>query len=274
MRRSWQLLAAIFALQTMAAPRTARAGGDPEIVAVREDPPREVYDVNLAIDLPIIAVGGVAGLLRTYLVNHHVTQRCPCSVDEVNSLDRHAIGSHSDAAALTSDISVGLVLAVPPILDLWILGPHRAFGEDLLVLTETVMVSTLFQQVANFGYQRPRPRTYEGIASNVHNGEGYLSFLAGHVATTTAALTAASYTLRLRYGEHVWPWLVTGLVATSVATERVLGGYHFPTDAALGAALGLAVGLTVPWLHARHPGVQLAVAPAATGYQVSVLGAF
>ena len=211
---------------------------------MQPSPPRQVHDVRLAIDIPIIVVGAAAGLLRTYLANHHVDQRCPCSPDEINSFDRHALGNHSDTAGRASDITVGLALAVPPIVELFVIGPHRAFGEDLIALTEAVMVSTLFQQIANFGHQRPRPRTYDGIPHDLHGAEGYLSFLAGHVAITAAVLTTASYTIRQRYGEHVWPWVVTGLVGASVATERLLGGYHFPSDIALGAALGVAVGLS------------------------------
>jgi membrane-associated phospholipid phosphatase len=226
------------------------------------------------IDIPIILVGATAGLMRTYLANHHVRQRCPCSLDEINSFDRGFVGNHSDGAGLASDLTVGLALAVPPVLDLFVVGAKRAFAEDLVVLTEAVMVSTLFQQVANFGYQRPRPRTYEGLAANVHGGEGYLSFLAGHVATTAAVLTAASFTIRQRYGEQVWPWVVTGLVAGSVGTERLLAGYHFPTDVALGAALGLGVGLVVPWLHARHREMELGVSPTAGGYGLALLGTF
>jgi membrane-associated phospholipid phosphatase len=236
--------------------------------------PRSVYDVRLSIDIPVILAGATAGLLRTYLANHIVQQRCPCSVDEINAFDRHVIGNHSDAAGLVSDITVGLALGIPPVLDLFIVGPNRVFAEDLIVATETVMVSTLFQQVANFGFQRPRPRTYVGDPSSITHNEGYLSFLAGHVATTTAVLAASSFTIRKRYGEHVWPWVVTGLVAASVGTERMLGGYHFPSDVALGGALGLGVGLAVPWLHARHPEVQLAIAPTSSGYELSLLGQF
>ena len=238
------------------------------------DPPRSsVYDVRLSVDIPVIVLGATAGLLRTYLGNHHVDQRCPCSPDEINSFDRRFVGNHSDAAGLASDITVVLALSVPPILDLVVLGRKRALAEDLIVVAETVMVSTLFQQVANFGYQRPRPRTYAGDVSDLNRGEGYLSFLAGHVATTTAVLAASSYTLRRRYGEHVWPWVVTGLVAASVGVERVLGGYHFPSDVVLGAALGLGVGLAVPWLHARRPEMRLTVAPTSRG-GLALLGQF
>ena len=264
---SRKLEALVGAGAVLVAMRSAHA--EPE-----EARPVEVYDVSFAVDLPVIAVGAAAGLLRTYLANHHVQQRCPCSVDEINSFDRRFVGNHSDTAGLASDITVGLSLAVPPILDLIVVGANRAFVEDLTVMTEAVMVSTLFQQVANFGYQRPRPRTYEGLDHDVHGGEGYLSFLAGHVATTTAVLTAASFTVRQRYGEQVWPWVVTGLVAASVGTERLLGGYHFPTDVALGAVLGLGVGLLVPWLHTRHREIELAVTPTAGGYGLALLGAF
>jgi membrane-associated phospholipid phosphatase len=242
--------------------------------AAHDSSPRSVYEVRLALDIPIIVAGATAGLMRTYLGNHIVDHRCPCSADEVNAFDRHVIGNHSNAAGLVSDITVGLALGIPPVVDLVVVGPHRAFAEDFIVAAETVMVSTLLQQVANFGYQRPRPRTYVGDPSAITQGEGYLSFLAGHVATTTAVLAAASFTIRKRYGEQVWPWVVTGVVASSVATERLLGGYHFPSDVALGAALGLGVGLAVPWLHARHPEMQLAIAPGSTGYNLSLLGQF
>lgn len=274
MHGSWKLEAVIIASALILATGLARAEPTPEAAPITATPPRSVYEVRLSVDIPIILAGATAGLLRTYLGNHIVEQRCPCSADEVNAFDRHVIGNHSDAAGLVSDITVGLALGVPPVLDLVIVGPNRVFGEDLIVATETVMVSTLLQQVANFGFQRPRPRTYAGDPSGITSGEGYLSFVAGHVATTTAVLAAASFTIRKRYGEKVWPWVVTGLVATSVATERLLGGYHFPSDVALGGALGLGVGLAVPWLHARHPEVQLAIAPTSSGYDLSLLGQF
>jgi membrane-associated phospholipid phosphatase len=259
--------------QSVPPPTTPTTAAEPA-AAPEPDRPVEVYTVRPLIDVPIILVGATAGLLRTYLANHHVSQRCPCSLDEINGFDRGIVGNHSDVAGRASDITVGLALAAPPILDLFVVGANRAFAEDLTVATEAVMVSTLFQQVANFGHQRPRPRTYEGIPANVHGGEGYLSFLAGHVATTTAVLAAASYTIRRRYGERVWPWVVTGVVAASVGAERLLGGYHFPTDVALGAALGLGVGLAVPWLHARHREVELGVTPTAGGYGLALLGSF
>jgi membrane-associated phospholipid phosphatase len=71
-------------------------------------------------------------------------------------------------------------------------------------------------------------------------------------------------TYTLRHGPKWWPWLITALVGTSVAIERVLAGQHFPTDVLLGAAAGAAVGWLVPWLHARARGA-VSIAPVQHG---------
>lgn len=239
-----------------------------------EAPPREVYRLQLAVDIPILAAGASAALLRAYLVQHQVRKRCPCSTGELDFLDRGTVGNHSQAAGLASDITVGVALAAPPLIDLFALGANRAFAEDLTVLTETVLVSTLLQQIANFGLQRPRPRTYAGEPSYVHGGKGYLSFYAGHVTNTAAALSAASFTIGRRYDEHVWPWVVTGVVTASVGVERVLAGQHFPSDVLAGALVGLGVGIAVPWLHARAPGAKLTLVPVPTGRGLALMGQF
>jgi membrane-associated phospholipid phosphatase len=84
-------------------------------------------------------------------------------------------------------------------------------------------------------------------------------------------MSAASFTIRRRYGERVWPWIATFVVAGSVAVERVASGHHFPTDVAAAAVMGTAVGITVPWLHtrSRNAGVSFALAPTAVGVAAS-----
>jgi membrane-associated phospholipid phosphatase len=195
------------------------------------------------------------------MVSHLVTKRCPCDPSELNALDRKTLKYHSNTAALASDITSAVVQAVPPLFELFDLGLSPALAEDFTVLAEAVMVEVLFQQAANFGLQRPRPRAYAGDPAAINSSQGYLSFYAGHVGTTAAMLAATSFTLRLRYGEQVWPWVVTGLVTASVAVERVAAGKHFPTDAAAGALVGLATGIAVPWLHARTTSLQVTVVP-------------
>jgi membrane-associated phospholipid phosphatase len=264
----------MLALLPLATLLLAAAAEDLRPPPLHEVPPLEVYRVRLALDLPVIAVGASAGLLRAYLIEHQVRKRCPCSTDELGFLDRGSVGNRSQAAGLASDITVGVALVLPPLVDLFALGANRAFAEDLTVLTETVLVSTLLQQVANFGLQRPRPRTYAGEPAYVHGGSGYLSFYAGHVSSTAAMLSAASFTVRQRYGEQVWPWVVTGIVTASVGAERVLAGQHFPTDVLAGALVGVGVGIAVPWLHTRAPGAKLALAPLPSGRGLALMGQF
>jgi hypothetical protein len=73
------------------------------------------------IDIPIILVGATAGLLRTYLANHHVTQRCPCSLDEINGFDRGIVGNHSDVAGRhrSSTCSSSVPTARSPRISRW-----------------------------------------------------------------------------------------------------------------------------------------------------------
>lgn len=71
----------------------------------------------------------------------------------------------------------------------------------------------------------------------------------------------AAFTIRKRYGEQIWPWIVVGLVGGSVAFERVASGEHFPTDVAVGAVAGTAIGITVPWLHLRGGDTRVQIVP-------------
>lgn len=251
------------------APATAFAEDEDEAPGAKQ-----VYEVRLVVDGPIIAVGAVAGLLRATLASHVIEHSCPCDPSRLNRLDRGAVGNHSAAAGTIADVTVGLALGLPPLLDLLDVGANTALVEDLTVMTETVMVAILFQQVANIGVGRPRPLAYAGDPKYVDSDEGYLSFYAGHVSTAVAAVTAAAYTARLRHGEQVWPWLVTAAVGGSLAIERVASGHHFPSDAVVGFATGLSIGLAVPWLHARHPGAQLSLGPGPGTAGLAIAGAF
>ncbi len=171
---------------------------------------------------------------------------------------------------MTSDVTAILAIVAPPLLDLADVGAGQAFYTDAAVFAETLLVNGALVEIAKYAVQRPLPRTYAGDPTLVSQPGGYRSFYSGHASTTFAALAASSMTLRLRYGERYWPWVVTGLVGTSVAVERVAAGRHFPTDVMVGAAVGMAVGVVVPWLHAIGPGLTVS----AVGRGLGVAGRF
>ncbi|TMA30125.1 MAG: phosphatase PAP2 family protein [Deltaproteobacteria bacterium] len=246
----------------------------PDLSLRDPSPPRQVYRLNLAVDIPVTVAGGLAALARAFLKDKLARISCPCNPAGLNFIDRGAVSSNNSGANVASDVAVAIAIAGPPVIDLFDVGLSKAFGEDLMIFAETLAVDTAIQQVANFAVARPRPRTYANDPAYLTSAEGYLSFYSGHVATVFAALSAASSTVRLRYGEQIWPWILTGAVGSSVAVERVLAGSHFPTDVLAGALAGVAIGIAVPWLHARPREERLSILPAEGGRGLAFAGAF
>jgi membrane-associated phospholipid phosphatase len=223
--------------------------------------PRSVYQLHWAVDVPVTVVGGGLGLARELFANRLARKSCPCDPAGINFIDRDTVGNHSAFASTAGDVTVYGLILVLPLVDLLDLGGGRAFGEDLVVYAETLAVTTGLQNLANFIVARPRPRTYAGDPAYVSAGEGYLSFYAGHVSIAFAGLSMTAFTIRQRYGEKVWPWVVGGLIATSVAVDRVASGDHFPTDVTVGALVGTGVGLAVPWLHLHRGETHVRITP-------------
>jgi membrane-associated phospholipid phosphatase len=254
-----------------AAPEVAAQEG---VSSLQPQSSKEVYELHLAVDIPVTIAGGALTLARELFASRLVVFTCPCDPSGVNGADRWAIGYHNHAAALASDITLYGVPLLLPLIDLADIGVRRAWAEDVAVFAETLAVDAALRNIVDFATARPRPLTYAGDPAFLRNPEGYLSFYAGHVATVVAALSAASYTVRRRYGEQVWPWIVTALVGASVAVERVAAGLHFPTDVVAGAAVGAANGVTIPWLHARRSRASLPIALVPLGAGLGVAGAF
>lgn len=214
-------------------------------------PSREVYVLTPAGDAAVMGTSALAALLPHLFASEIIQPRCPCRASDVNDFDRFAVDLSSGAADVVSTVTLALAVLAPPALDVVELGANRAFGQDAMVFAESLLVNAALVQIAKYATQRPLPRTYAGVQALIDRPGGYRSFYSGHTSTAFTALATAAYTLRLRYGEHTWPWLVAAGVGTSVAVERVLSGQHFPTDVIVGAIVGTTVGVVIPWLHAR-----------------------
>ena len=185
----------------------------PDLALPAPASPLEVYRLKLSVDVPVIVGGGVATLAARFFLKDRIARiTCPCDPGRLNFIDRGSVGNRDHTANIVSDVTVALAIAAPPILDLLDIGLGRAFGEDFVVFAETLMVNSTLEQVVNFATARPRPRTYANDPAYLTVADGYLSFYSGHAAYGFAALSVASATVRLRYGEQVWPWVVTGVV--------------------------------------------------------------
>ncbi len=256
------------ALVVVAALAVAPARAAPDAPPAAPSAPVSVYRIDVAWDTSI-GVVAAAGILVPYaLTDTLIHPHCPCASSDVPSFDRWAIGYTSDTADTISTVTAGVAIAAPVVLDLLDVGASTPFLEDSAVLAEALLVNGALVSAAKYSAQRPIPRVYSpALPAVVNSPSDYRSFYSGHTSTTFAALTAASMTWTLRHGDAWWPWVVTGVVGTSVAVERVLAGRHFPSDVVVGAAAGTLVGLAVPWLHARGrlgPGT-VELAPVAGG---------
>ncbi len=235
-------------------------------------PNRSVYKIRLGIDVPVTVAGGIVAAVRFFGTEKIVRRSCPCDPATLNHVDRSVVRYHNRDFQLAADISLGLMIGIPIVLDALDLGFTKPFFEDLMIFIETLSIDTAFQAGTALIAQRPRPASYAGDPAIIDRGEGYASFYAGHVATAFAAMSVVSQTLRYRYGHRFWPWIVTVAAGTSMAFMRMGSGSHFPTDVIVGGLAGLAVGIAVPWLHARAPETQVRIVPSLGG--VGVAGRF
>jgi membrane-associated phospholipid phosphatase len=218
-------------------------------------PPKSVYHVSAAVDIPVTVGAGLVLAVPNFYADRLIKPRCPCDPNEVNAFDRGAIGNQSTTAAKLSDVTVSVAILAPLAFDAVDLGGfNQTWWEDAVVFGEVLAINGALVTAVKYIAQRPLPGTYAGDPSLIDSPEGYRSFYSGHASNAFAALAATAMTIRLRYGEKTWPWIVTGVVGTSVALERVAAGRHFPTDVITGAVMGTAVGIIVPWLHSRERG--------------------
>lgn len=230
---------------------------------------QSIYKIDPWADGLIIGVSSL-GITGAYFDSELLIQpRCPCDLNEINSLDRSVVGNKDDNLDRVSDLAVVASVAVPVYLDWQELGLSQEFKEDAVVFLETLTVNASLVTFAKYNVQRPLPRTYEGDPSLVQSFRGYRSFYSGHTSTVFAALSMASYTYQERHGEATWPWVVTAVFGASVAYARIAAGRHFYTDVLVGAGMGTAVGVLVPWLHSRERLNRLTLLPMNDGLGIA-----
>ena len=253
-------------MMTLVAPAAARA---------QTDASEQVYRVFLPVDVAVIAVTTAAAIVPYAVASQIIEPSCPCAASSVNAFDRGTIGNHSDVADWISSATVGAAIGVPLLVDWLALRNHRVWLDDAIVFAETMSVNGAFVTLSKYTVQRPIPRAYSDpvVAASPSS---YRSFYSGHTSVAFAALSTAAVTANLRYDLTWEPWAVTLLVGGSVAVERVVSGYHFPTDVLVGAAAGTLIGTAVPLLHVRAPGLRVSLfrPPIGTGSGVAVAGMF
>lgn len=238
--------------------------------------PLSVYEVKPVRDGVILGATALLNLYPALNDFNIVYIRPSANAEDLNPWDRKAIGNRNVFQDTLSDITVAASMALPVLVDYLDVGWSHVFFEDMMVYAQVLSINSALTSLFKYTVQRPIPRVYAGDLEVSNDPSGYREFYSGHVSTTTAALSAFAFTLDLRHHSGVWPWLVAGVVGTTVAFERVAAGEHFPTGVLVGAIMGPTVGFLVPWLHRREiEGVPtITLKPVSDGGQVVLMKRF
>lgn len=252
------------ALAPMLAPELVADGG-----LVIAEQSLSVYSVDLPVEASItggaVALGAIVDLLIKPTLSGASSCRQPiagggCDPADLPPFDRYAVGRSSKEWTLFSDVALYTSIIVPTLylalesLVLPTAHPWKDFAGDLLVVSESMALTSAFQTILKFTFRRPRPVRYLATAQG-SSFDQELSFPSGHTSMVAAATTALTTTVFLRHPESPLRFVVLGLsvaLTTLTAVARVEGGHHFPTDVLVGVLIGGFSGFVVPYLH-RHP---------------------
>jgi len=255
--------ATLLLLAALALGASAARAGEVE-TAADDDPPLSpstlaaaglpAYELNLAADLPLLAVGGV--LMVGWVLDLEPAACAPaCDPDDVNAFDRPAAGNWDLGWKYSSDALLGAV-GLGTILTLLIDEGWKNGFNDLVVVLESFAAASSLAIIVASATRRPRPLVY-GDAAPLAERRRYmnsLSFFSGHTAGSFALSFALFSTIHRRKPDSPLSWVVLafGVAASSmVAVGRVMSGKHFPSDVLVGAGVGSAIGLAIPALHDR-----------------------
>src|SRR5689334_2658933 len=109
------------------APTPTRPATTVELTPPVPEPPRDIYQLHLGVDVPVTIVGGSAGLVRILFEDQLARKSCPCDPTRINGLDRGTVGSHSAAAGIAANVTVYAVMAALPLMDLGDVGFNRTW---------------------------------------------------------------------------------------------------------------------------------------------------
>ena len=122
---------------------------------------------------------------------------------------------------------------------------------DLMLLAETLTLSSLLNQVVKFSVGRARPftvRDHHGFYEN--RPDDNLSFYSGHTNMAFALVVSAGTIAHIRdYDAEPYIWGIGIPLALFVAYGRIAAEKHYFSDVLVGAIIGSTVGFLVPWLH-------------------------
>src|SRR5579872_3826609 len=99
---------------------------------------KSVYRIRPWIDGPVLGIAAAGSLVPLLYESTLVHQNNPGNPHDVNSIDRTVIGNHNPTVATLSDVTVGLAITVPIVLDVREVGWTKPLAEDFVVYAEVL----------------------------------------------------------------------------------------------------------------------------------------
>ncbi len=173
--------------------------------------------------------------------------------DNINFLDRWAVGNDSENANMISDIPFAASFAAPIVL-LFDDETNDHTGQIVGMYIESLATTAGMFSITAGLVNRSRPYVYSEdvpLDRRLRNN-AQRSFYSGHVAATA---TATFFTAKVfsdfnpDANGKAWIWTGAAVLPAAVGYFRIEAGQHFLTDVLLGYGLGAVTGYFVPELH-------------------------
>ena len=170
----------------------------------------------------------------------------PCIAEHVNAMDRIVFQFSSVQADFWSNVLqnfAGIVVFIVP----WLLFKKKTALEETVLVAKISLWNLAWLEVARAVVQRPRPLVFQSVFGDGANIHQYTSFYSGHTSFTALATLSFYFMMKRRFS--LTPFAKKGLIFAyltltfAVATLRVTGGRHFPSDVIAGFVIGSVIAL-------------------------------
>lgn len=140
-------------------------------------------------------------------------------------------------------------------------------GDDLLVITGSLLATAALTDAAKGFFNRPRPYAHfcePSSREDLEQPDAHRSFFSGHASKAFAGAVAAGTLAHYRgLPNEGWVWSAGLAMATTTGLLRIVADKHYATDVAAGAVTGALVGWLLPRLHRPERSAPRAATPAA-----------
>lgn len=218
---------------------------------------KDVYKLNLAVDIPLTAVTAGWSLFAFPKIYDKpgisLAELESLNKEDINGFDRWAADVYHEKAAKTSDVFFYAAMPLPLVLFI-----DKEIRKDALkvgfLYLEAMSVTGLFYTGSAYIWDRYRPLTYNdnALIGDRISGNARNSFIAGHPALVATSSFFVASVYSDYHPDSKFKYVLYGAAAVATGGTAYLrhrAGKHFPSDLIVGTTIGTLTGIMVPKLH-------------------------